>query len=305
MTLSGQKNHYKGNKHQSSWNYVKFVLLLVLIGMIVPVFAQEPSFDEQLVISEEYTKIADRLQGLENQGSELIYEFQNLENSIIAKLSEINYSLIQTGDVANRSLWLGLYVSIIFASIAIFATIWNAIKIRDQTNKIEEDVNARIRPIIGRKHVDVNRFNYKSNHIGEPTRVVINVNGGTYSFNHEKMMIHLTNTGILPALYLKKKSYFEIRNDVPKNYLPKFSNQDKKNAVKFHALGPNEFYSVDIEYPKDEQDYFKLSRSTDTIYFGLIVWYEDKHEHKGKEYFYQIEGHIDHDALMLDYMNMN
>lgn len=69
--------------------------------------------------------------------------------------------------------------------------------------------------------------------------------------------------------------------------------------------GPNEFYSFDIFWPKDENNYLKLAKTGKTVYFGLIVWYEDKHEHKGTEYFYQIEGHLDNGALMLDYMNMN
>ena len=44
---------------------VNFVLSLILIGMITPVFAQEPSFDDQLMNSTEYSKIIDRLYELE------------------------------------------------------------------------------------------------------------------------------------------------------------------------------------------------------------------------------------------------
>jgi hypothetical protein len=252
--------------------------------MIIPSFAQESSFDDQLVNSEEYSKILNRLHSLENQNSEFTHEFQNFGNIFTSKLTEMNTSLVESGNIANKSLWLGLYVSIIFASIAIFATLWNAKVLRGQTNKIEQDVNARIRPILGRKFVN---------------------SSGTYGLKPEKMLIHLTNTGTLPALYLKMKNYVEIKNEPPENFSPNFSFDKKDNAQKYHAMGPNEFYSFDIFWPKDENNYHLLASTGKTVYFGLIIWYEDKHDHKGTEYFYHMEGHLDNGALMLDYMNMN
>jgi len=66
-SLYEHKHVGKGNKPPSSKNYMKFVFLLILIGTATPVFAQEPSFDDQLVNSAEYSKVTQRLYELENQ----------------------------------------------------------------------------------------------------------------------------------------------------------------------------------------------------------------------------------------------
>lgn len=266
-------------------NLLYFVGILFFIGISFSVvFAQEPSFDDQLMNSEGYTKLIERLSTLEKENAELKNQIQNFQDGLTSKLSEINNSLMESGINANKSLLIGFYISIIFASIAIFATIWNAKILRGQTDKIEQDVNARIRPILGRKDVE---------------------SQGIFRIKHEKMMIYLTNTGTLPALYLKTKSYIEIKSEPPKKFTPKFSFDKKIDVKKYHAMGPSEFYSFDIDWPKDENNYYVLSKTGNTVYFGLIVWYESKHEHKGTEYFYQIEGHLDNEILMLDYMNMN
>ena len=70
----------KGNKSPSSENNVKFVLLLILIGVIVPVFAQEQSFEDQYVSSEEYAKLIDKLDQIEeNLRTILENQFDNSE----------------------------------------------------------------------------------------------------------------------------------------------------------------------------------------------------------------------------------
>lgn len=51
-------------------------LLLILLIPFIPVFAQEPSFDDQFVSSEEYTKLVDRLYHIE-EGIETISEYQS------------------------------------------------------------------------------------------------------------------------------------------------------------------------------------------------------------------------------------
>lgn len=187
----------------------------------MPVFAQE-SLDvsnqlENQINQDNLKELEQRISNIENKNLELEKGIQESHSDIGLKLSKINDSLIESGDIANKSLWLGLYVSIIFASIAIFATIWNGVVLRGQTKKIERDVNARIRPILGRKYID---------------------SSGIYAINPEKMLIHLTNTGTLPALYLKTKNYIEIKNEPPEKFTPKFSFDKKDNVQKYHAMGP-------------------------------------------------------------------
>ncbi|AFS80667.1 hypothetical protein NKOR_03885 [Candidatus Nitrosopumilus koreensis AR1] len=265
---------------------MKFVLLLILIGMITPVFAQESSFDEQLMNSTEYSKIIDRLYLLENENKQLENLIHNFDDGISSKLSKIDESLIQSGDVANKSLWLGLYISMVFAGIAIAATIIYSIKLGSQTKLIETDIKTRIRPILSRKELRKKITNSTEQHVGE-----------LHTLSKQKALFHFQNTGTLPAVNISRNYYAEIR-ETPSNEI-KLDPTKYVDAFKMASLAPNEYYSTDIFWL---DPCFDDAVDKNTCYFGLIIWY---HDSKGTRYHYHIEGYFDKGEMMLNHVDMD
>jgi len=258
---------------------MKILFLFLVMFIFTPVYAQELSFDDQLVDSEKYSKIIDRLHTLENENTKLENQIQNFQNNITSNLSEINYSLIQSGDIANKSLWLGLYISIGFAALAIAATIIYAHKLGSQTKLIERDVKTRIRPILNRKELRKTITNYDEQNVGE-----------LHTLTRQKVLFHFHNTGTLPALKMSKNYYSEIR-EMPFNGI-KLDPQNYEHIDKMPSLAPNEYYSVDILW---NNLCFDEAVNGKKCYFGLIIWYHDQNDTR---YYYHMEGYFDKTDLL-------
>ncbi len=105
---------------------IEISILLLSMMVFIPAFAQDSSFDNQLVSSEEYTKLVDRLYQLENDRDILITKTDSLENLNVELAKEIK-------NLRENSKWLsiqplaGIGIGIELIGILMMAILWGKI----------------------------------------------------------------------------------------------------------------------------------------------------------------------------------
>lgn len=177
-------------------------------------------------------------------------------------------------------------IFLVLGTISVAVISW--IKLTQSNNLIKEELDVKIRPILGRTTIGDSNLKTATGVIHEPV----------FSLQPTKVLFHFTNTGMLPAKNITKRSYVRLKR---KNgwILTKTSDDISVEGIKLASLAPNEKYSIDVFY---DTQHYKESLALDTCYFGLILNYEDP---KGEKFFYHMEGHFEKQYLMLDKVDMN
>ena len=163
-------------------------------------------------------------------------------------------------------------IFLIFSTISIAIVTW--IKMSESNKLLKTEIETRYRPTLARMHMGI-----PDNDIKQGTKL-------------KKITFRIINNGTLPAVKVSKEYYVEIReNGIISNR--KTSDSVNSNGIPMPSLAPNEAYGIDIDL---DDLHNENAWTTNTCYFGLIVWYYDSRD---KKYFYRIEGHLDHGLVML------
>ena len=222
-------------------------------------------------------------------------------------------------DQNNYMLW-GVIASSVIGGATIVALILNQrearkeVKLLEKQNEtFEKEVNARVRPIIGRHVINKEKKEFKSigyDEDGESLSVLTRVNGDTFSLTKEKIMIFIENTGNLPSLHMKKTQFCQTRQyKMHTDKAPDFSIEEigvqldpkkDENSVSMTSLGQNEFYSTDIAWTSDQ---FRQAHSSNGmgVYFGLLIWYKGD---GNREFYYHMEGYFLKGDMFLTHVDM-
>ena len=115
-----------------------------------------------------------------------------------------------------------------------------------------------------------------------------------FFLNDDYLTLRFINKGTLPALGIKTKYYFEIKdknNDLKRNFI-------SLNKI-VSGLGPNEVYREDI---KINQNYLQDVKDSSQCYFGVKINYVDNNK---RDYYYLFEGHFEKNSTIFDNVDMN
>jgi len=183
--------------------------------MVTPVFAQELSFDDQFVSSEEYTKLMDRLNKLENQRSG---------------------DLIQT-----------------VQTIAGIATAGAFVFLGYQTLMLRSEKNHTLRAWVGELNTDVEIFSYINAKNEEKTheemRVMTNQESSQFNWTSLVRAIEIKNYGMITATNVKMRSKIRIGKKPVKNEILSLT-----YGTDGMSLLPNSTQSMTFKFTKQYED---------------------------------------------------